>query len=81
MQVIMELVPVAQRVDALQAVSLLESVGQLSTVSIFGSLFSYLSELGKPQTVFLWNAALALVSAGFLVLVRHPPQKVGVELA
>lgn len=77
----MELVPPDKRVDALQAVSLLESVGQLSTVSIFGALFAHLSALGQPQTVFLYNAALALVAAGFLGLVRHPPQKVGVELA
>jgi len=78
----MELVPAGQRVDALQAVSLLESLAQLSTVSLFGSLFAYLSELGRPQTVFLWNAGLAFAAAAFLMLVRHPPRKAGaLELA
>jgi len=45
------------------------------TVSGFGFLFAYLSELGKPGTVFLYNAAVAFIAAGFLMFVRFPPKK------
>lgn len=40
----MELVPAAQRNDALSAISLLETAAYIVTGSLFGVVFSYLSE-------------------------------------
>ena len=42
----MELVPAAQRADALSAISLLETAAYIVTGSLFGLVFSYLSECG-----------------------------------
>lgn len=62
-----------ERVDALSAISLLESIARLSTTSLFGIVFSVFAEIGRPNLTFAVNAAVAVV--GFLVLLfaRFPP--------
>ncbi len=54
--VMMEMVTKAHRADALSAISLTELLATVSTVSMFGSVFAYLSKIGKPNLVFLLNA-------------------------
>lgn len=53
--VVMEMVTPEQKPDALSAVSLVELTATVTTVSIFGAIFAYLSEQGKPNVVFVLN--------------------------
>lgn len=55
----MDMVTAAQKADALSAISLIELLATVSTVSMFGAIFAYLSEIGKPNLVFLLNAVSA----------------------
>lgn len=73
--VVMELVGPEQRADALAAIALIETLAAVITVSLFGFLFSYLSEIGRPETVFVYNAGVAFAAGAFLLLVRFPPKK------
>lgn len=63
-----------QKTDALSAISLLEMVARLSTVSIFGLIFSGFAEVGLPNLTFAVNGGVAVV--GFLVLMfaKFPPE-------
>ncbi|KAI5480150.1 hypothetical protein MNV49_001811 [Pseudohyphozyma bogoriensis] len=70
--VIMEMVPAAQQPDALGGVALIEMLASVSTVSLFGLVFSYLSELGLAKYTFALNAALAFLAAFIAVWVRFP---------
>jgi len=45
------------------------------TVSGFGFLFAFLSEIGKPGTVFLYNGGVAFLAAAILLMVRFPPKR------
>ena len=74
--VVMELVNEDEKASALQGVALLETAARISTISLFGWLFSYLSELGKGGQVFIFNAAVAFASAAVLLLVRFPTARV-----
>lgn len=73
--VVMELVNEDEKGGALAGIALLETTAAICTVSGFGFLFSYLSEIGRAQDVFAANAAVALVAAGFLLCVRFPRVK------
>jgi hypothetical protein len=44
----------------------------ITTVSLYGALFAYLSQIGRPNLVFVLNAATALLSAFVLFAVRFP---------
>ncbi|KAF7335770.1 hypothetical protein MVEN_02232800 [Mycena venus] len=70
--VLMEMVPVARRADALAGISLVETLANISTVALFGALFAFLSDIGHPNLVFICNAALALLAAVVLFMVRFP---------
>lgn len=62
-----------QRVDALSAIALVDSIARLSTVSLFGLIFSAFAEIGRPHLTFAVNGAVAL--CGFIVLMfaKFPP--------
>lgn len=54
--VVLDLVDASDRADALGAIALVEKLAQVSTIGMFGVVFSWLSEAGKPTMVFLANA-------------------------
>ncbi|ODO09636.1 hypothetical protein I350_01848 [Cryptococcus amylolentus CBS 6273] len=60
------------RADALSAIALVEKLAQVSTISIFGSVFALLSERGNPTLVFLLNGCTAMIAFMFLLFVRMP---------
>ena len=62
-----------QKTDALSAISLLEMVARLSTISVFGLVYSAFAEVGASHWTFLVNGAVAVF--GFLVLLfaHFPP--------
>lgn len=62
-----------QRTDALSAISLLEMIARLSTVSLFGLVFSGFAEIGKAHLTFLVNGAVAVVGFVVLMFARFPP--------
>lgn len=59
--VVMEMVTAEQRPDALSAVSLIELTATVTTVSLFGAIFAYLSDIGKPNLVFILNGVSGLL--------------------
>ncbi|KAJ7192512.1 hypothetical protein GGX14DRAFT_480004 [Mycena pura] len=73
--VLMDIVPDTRRTDALAGIALIEILASISTVSLFGMLFVFLSAIGHPNLVFVCNAALALVAASVLFAVRFPKGK------
>lgn len=74
----MELVNDSEKASALQGIALLETAARISTISLFGWLFSYLSERGEGGSVFVYNAGVAFLSAGVLLLVRFPRARAAV---
>ncbi|WVQ76106.1 hypothetical protein IAR50_005746 [Cryptococcus sp. DSM 104548] len=60
------------RSDALSAIALVEKLAQVSTISIFGSVFALLSERGNPTLIFLLNGCTAIIAFMFLLFVRMP---------
>ncbi|KAJ7767026.1 hypothetical protein DFH07DRAFT_808975 [Mycena maculata] len=70
--VLMDMVPESRRTDALAGIALIETLALISTVSLFGSLFALLSDIGYPSFVFFCNAAVALVAAAMLFMIRFP---------
>jgi MFS family permease len=70
---ILQMLPSSDRVDALSGITLIENIARLTTVGVFGLVFSALAEVGKSHLVFICNAAVALL--GFIVLLfsRFPP--------
>ncbi|KAK8847333.1 hypothetical protein IAR55_005190 [Kwoniella newhampshirensis] len=70
--VTLDFVPPEERADALSAIALVEKIAQVSTISIFGYAFAFLSEKGNPTLVFLVNGAIAVVAFMLLLFVRMP---------
>ncbi|KAJ6567545.1 major facilitator superfamily domain-containing protein [Mycena sp. CBHHK59/15] len=70
--VLMDMVPDHRRSDALAAISLVETLALISTVSLFGAVFAFLSEIGHPNVVFFCNALTAVLAATILFAVRFP---------
>jgi MFS family permease len=62
-----------QRVDALSAIALVDSIARLSTVSLFGLIFSAFAEIGKPSLTFAVNGAVALTGFIVLLFTKFPP--------
>ena len=54
--VITEMCSASQRVDALNALTLVENIGRLSTLGLFGFVFAVLANAGKPHLTFICNA-------------------------
>lgn len=71
--VMMEMCEPSQRADALSAITLVEMIGTLSTMSFFGVVFSYVAEIGKPHLVFVVNAGIAVLAVAILAFSRFPP--------
>jgi hypothetical protein len=46
----------SQRVDALNALTLVENMARLSTVGLFGFVFALLADAGKAYITFYCNA-------------------------
>ncbi|ORX38886.1 major facilitator superfamily domain-containing protein [Kockovaella imperatae] len=63
-----------ERADALSAIALVEKLAQVSTVAMFGTVFSALSEVGRPLLIFLANGAIAMVGCVLLLCVKLPRQ-------
>lgn len=63
-----------QKNDALSAISLVESAARLSTVSIFGLIFSVFANAGMPNLTFACNGACAAVGFVVLLFARFPPE-------
>ncbi|KAL3427584.1 major facilitator superfamily transporter [Phlyctema vagabunda] len=72
--VMMEMCEPEQRADALSAITLVEMIATLSTVSVFGMVFSALAEIGKPYLVFVVNAGIAVFAVLVLAFSRFRPK-------
>ncbi|KAJ6546033.1 hypothetical protein DFH09DRAFT_989914 [Mycena vulgaris] len=70
--VLLDMVPAKQKSDALSAIALVETTAMITTVSLYGALFAFLSKIGRPNLVFVFNALTALLSAFVLFAVRFP---------
>ncbi|KAJ7110649.1 hypothetical protein C8R44DRAFT_261967 [Mycena epipterygia] len=70
--VLLDMVPASRKSDALSAIALVETTAMITTVSLYGALFAFLSEIGHPNLVFVFNALTALLSAFVLFAVRFP---------
>lgn len=65
----------SQRVDAMNALTLVENIARLSTQGLFGFIFAALAAVGKSYLTFFCNAALALLAAGVLLFSRFAPRE------
>lgn len=57
--VITEMCPKSQRTDALNAITLVENIARLSTLGLFGFIFSALAEIGQVHLTFFVNGVSA----------------------
>ncbi|WVQ69175.1 uncharacterized protein L199_007391 [Kwoniella botswanensis] len=73
--VTLDFVEADQRSDALGAIALIEKIAQVSTISLFGTIFAVFSEQGRPTLVFLANGAIAMLAFILLLFVRMPKPK------
>jgi hypothetical protein len=64
--VVTEMCRPADRARALQMMTLMENIAMLSTLGLFGFVFSAFSAVGKSYLTFYCNAGVALVAAGVL---------------
>ncbi|TLS30059.1 hypothetical protein PpBr36_02807 [Pyricularia pennisetigena] len=71
--VITEMCPSSQRADALGAITIVENIARLSTLSLFGFVFSALSEIGQAHLTFFLNAAVAVLAMIVLLFSHFPP--------
>ncbi len=53
--------PASQRADALNAITLVENVARLSTLGVFGFVFSALAKVGKAYITFYCNGVSLLL--------------------
>ncbi|KAF5000491.1 hypothetical protein FDECE_11201 [Fusarium decemcellulare] len=61
-----------QRADALNAITLVENTARLATQGFFGFLFAFLAKAGQAYLTFFYNAAIALLGMGILLLSHFP---------
>ncbi len=54
--------PTSQRVDALNAITLVENIARLTTLGLFGFIFSALAEVGKAYITFYCNGVCLTTS-------------------
>ncbi|KAI0103898.1 major facilitator superfamily transporter [Nemania sp. FL0031] len=71
--VLTEMVPSSRKADALQAMTLVEYSATLTTMGVFGFIFSSFADIGKSYLTFYCNAAVAIVGVLILLLSRFPP--------
>ena len=61
--VITSMCPNSQRTDALNAITLVENIARLSTLGLFGFIFSAFAEMGEAYLTFFCNGVSLLVLA------------------
>ncbi|KAI0465870.1 hypothetical protein F4859DRAFT_507772 [Xylaria cf. heliscus] len=71
--VLTEMVPANRKADALQAMTLVEYSATLTTMGLFGFIFSSFADIGKSHLTFYCNAAVAIVGVTILLFSRFPP--------
>ncbi|KAJ3580366.1 hypothetical protein NPX13_g189 [Xylaria arbuscula] len=71
--VLTEMVPPNLKADALQAMTLVEYSATLTTMGLFGFIFSSFADVGKSYLTFYCNAAVAFVGVVILFFSRFPP--------
>ncbi|KAI1147693.1 major facilitator superfamily transporter [Nemania diffusa] len=71
--VLTEMVPSNRKADALQAMTLVEYSATLTTMGVFGFIFSSFADIGKSYLTFYCNAAVAIVGVLILLLSKFPP--------
>lgn len=62
-----------ERIDALNAISLIEMAARLSTVALFGYVFAAFADIGRSNLTFLANGAVAFLAFLILIFARFPP--------
>lgn len=72
---LLQMIPSAERVDALAGITLVENIARLSTTAVFGMVFAALAEVGKSWAVYGCNAAVAVCGFVVLCLTRFPPER------
>ncbi|KXJ88392.1 hypothetical protein Micbo1qcDRAFT_150861 [Microdochium bolleyi] len=72
--VLTEMIPESRKVDALQGMTLVESLATVSTLGLFGGIFSSLLDVGKAHLTFFANAAIAILAIAILLCSRFPPE-------
>ncbi|KKF96335.1 Major Facilitator Superfamily protein [Ceratocystis platani] len=71
--VISDMCTPSQRADALNAVTLVENMANLTTQGLFGYVFAMLAARGVAHMTFFCNAAIAVVAMVVLLFSRFPP--------
>ncbi|KAF2771094.1 MFS general substrate transporter [Teratosphaeria nubilosa] len=71
--VITEMCPPSHKSEALQTITLVENIGQLATLGLFGYVFSAFAQIGQEHLTFYCNAAVALLAVAVLCFSRFPP--------
>ncbi|KAL5596980.1 uncharacterized protein BROUX77_006928 [Berkeleyomyces rouxiae] len=71
--VITDMCTASQRADALNAVTLVENMANLTTQGLFGYAFAALAARGVAHMTFFCNAAIALLAMAVLLFSRFPP--------
>ncbi|TGJ82169.1 hypothetical protein E0Z10_g6617 [Xylaria hypoxylon] len=71
--ILTEMVPANRKADALQAMTLVEYSATLTTMGVFGFIFSSFADVGKSYLTFYCNAAVAVVAVLILLFARFPP--------
>lgn len=64
-----------ERIDALNAISLIEMAARLSTVSLFGYVFATFAAMGRSNLTFLANGAVAFLAFVILIFAKFPPHR------
>ena len=63
-----------QRTDALSAISLVELIARLSSVSLFGLVFAVFAKWERPNWTFAGNALVAVIGFVVLIAARFPTE-------
>ncbi|KAK2774603.1 major facilitator superfamily transporter [Colletotrichum kahawae] len=71
--VITEMCAPSERADALQAMTLVENIAMLSTLGLFGFIFSSFASIEKAYLTFFCNAGVAMAAVAVLLLSGFPP--------
>ncbi|KAI0018643.1 hypothetical protein F4780DRAFT_750418 [Xylariomycetidae sp. FL0641] len=71
--VMTEMCPPHQRADAISGITLVESTATLLTQGLFGMIFAFFSEVGRPSLTFFCNAGFAVIGFTTLFFARLPP--------
>lgn len=68
--VILEFVAPEEKADAISAIALVEKLGQVTSIGMFGYATAKLSEVGRSELIFSADAAIAFLAFVMLLPVR-----------